>query len=258
MKSPPRFVISGESANPGNGDAVRVTGSEFHHMRNVMRLALGSAVVLCGANGREYAGHIVAFQPNAAVITVAAKQHQQATGSPGLILAAGMIKAARMDFLIEKAAELNAAEFWPLMCARSVVREPSSGRRERWRRIALAAAKQSQRSHAMKVHDPVEVDVMAKRVPRTAFSVMCMAGAQPLSAAIHQMDKRLKDCPAIVLAVGPEGDFTPEEIELMRHAGFVAAGLGSNRLRSETAALAALSIATGIVAELENAERRFE
>ncbi|MBV8775000.1 MAG: 16S rRNA (uracil(1498)-N(3))-methyltransferase [Deltaproteobacteria bacterium] len=257
MKSPPRFAISDDTGSR-KGDTIRVTGSELHHMRDVMRLSPGTEVVLCNANGREYAGHIAGFERNVAIITVAAELHQQTTGSPDLILAAGMIKAARMDLLIEKAAELDAAEFWPLLCARSVVRGPSSARRERWRRISVAAAKQSQRSHAMEVHEPVEVDAMARRVANPAFAVMCMAGAQPLSAMIRRMGKRLKDCPAVVLAVGPEGDFTPEETASMRQAGFVAAGLGSNRLRSETAALAALSIATGVLGELEDAQRRFE
>ena len=250
MKSPPRFAISDY---PVNGGTVRITGSELHHMRDVMRLSPGMEVVLCGANGHEYAGHIAVFEPNAAIITVAAPHLQQTAASPRLILAAGIIKAPRMDLLIEKAAELNAAEFWPLMCARSVVREPSWARRERWRRISLAAAKQSQRSLAMEIHQPVDIGGMIENVPKKAVVVTCMAEAQPLSAVIQRIGNGLKDCSAVVLAVGPEGDFTPEEFELMRHAGFVAAGLGTNRLRSETAALAALSIVTGILAALQDA-----
>jgi 16S rRNA (uracil1498-N3)-methyltransferase len=257
MKSPPRFVISDNTGKPGDGGTLRVTGSELHHMRHVMRLTPGSVVVLCGANGRQYAGRISAFEPNAAIITVGAERYQQRTDSPGLILAAGMIKAARMDLLIEKAAELNAAEFWPLICTRSILREASSGRRERWRRISLAAAKQSQRAHPMEVYEPVDMGAIVNIVPKTALAVTCMVGAQPLSTVIHRMIS-LKNCRAVVLAVGPEGDFTTEEIALMREAGFVAAGLGSNRLRSETASLAALSIANGVLAELQDSERHLE
>jgi 16S rRNA (uracil1498-N3)-methyltransferase len=256
MKYPPRFAISDNAATTGIDGTVCVTGSELHHMRDVMRLGPGTEVVLCSANGVEYSGRIAAFEANAAIITVAAAHHNQERKSRRLILAAGVIKAARMDLLIEKAAELDAAEFWPLMCARSIVRELSSARRERWRRIALAAAKQSLHSRAMEVHDPVNVAALARSVPKAALAVTCMAGAEPLGAVIRRGVDGVKDCPAVVvLAIGPEGDFTAEELATMRETGFVAAGLGANRLRSETAALAALSIAAGIFDELEDMKR---
>jgi len=253
MKHLPRFAISDDSAGLGIAGTVRVTGSELHHMRDVMRLGPGTEVVLCGPNGSEYAGRIAAFDANAALITVAAAHHHQERTSRRLILAAGVIKAARMDLLIEKAAELDATEFWPLRCARSIVREPSSARQERWRRISIAAAKQSLCSRTMEVHHPVDVGAMVRSVPKAALAITCMAGAEPLSAVIRRTVDGLKACPVmLVLAIGPEGDFTAEELATMREAGFVAAGLGGNRLRSETAALAALSIAAGVLAELDN------
>jgi 16S rRNA (uracil1498-N3)-methyltransferase len=163
-----------------------------------------------------------------------------------------------MDLLIEKAAELNTIEFWPLICARSVVGEPSAGRRERWRRISLAAAKQCRRSRTMEIHDPLDVSAMVRMLPKAAFAAMCSAGANPLSAVIRGMANGLNACSAILLAVGPEGDFTADEMAAMRQAGFIAAGLGRNRLRSETAALAALSIVSGTLAELEPMEGQSE
>jgi 16S rRNA (uracil1498-N3)-methyltransferase len=256
MKPLPRFTILDDATGPGIDGTMRITGGELHHMRDVMRLGLGTEVMLCGAQGTEYAGYIAAFEPRAAIIKVAGAHYNQERTSHRLILAAGVIKAARMDLLIEKAAELDASEFWPLICTRSIVREPGSGRQQRWRRISLAASKQSLRSHTMEIHDPLDVDAMVASVPKAALAVTCMAGAEPLSAVIRRVADGLKACPAVVvLAIGPEGDFNPEELAAMHEAGFVAAGLGANRLRSETAALAALSIATGIFAELEGMKR---
>ena len=103
----------------------------------------------------------------------------------------------------------------------------------------------------MEIHDPVDVAAMAAKLPRRALAVACIAGAAPLTAVIRLMIKRLKTSSGIVLAVGPEGDFTDAEMAVMKEAGFIMAGLGNNRLRSETAALAALSIATAIIAELD-------
>ena len=256
MKHLPRFTISDKAAGLGIDATVHLTGNELHHMRDVMRLGPGTEVVLCGMEGTEYAGRIAAFEPSAAIIKIIGAHHDQEHISRRLILAAGVIKAARMDLLIEKAAELDAAEFWPLICTRSIVREPSSERQQRWRRISLAAAKQSLRSRTMEIRDPFNVDAMVASVPKAALTITCMAGAEPLSAVIRRMVDGLKAHPGVVvLAIGPEGDFTAEELVVMREAGFVAAGLGGNRLRSETAALAALSIATGVFAELEDMKR---
>jgi 16S rRNA (uracil1498-N3)-methyltransferase len=256
MKHLPRFAIPDDAAGPGIDGTMRVTGSELRHMRDVMRLGPGAEVVLCAANGFEYGGHIAAFEPNAAIIIVDELSHNREPSSHRLILVAGVIRAARMDLLIEKAAELGASELWPLMCTRSVVRGPSSERQQRWQRISLAATKQSLRPRMMEILKPLEVGAMIQRVPKTALAVTCRAGAEPLSAVIRRTAARLKTCPgAVVLAIGPEGDFTAEELRAMREAGFVPAGLGGNRLRTETAAMAALSITRGIFAELQDPER---
>jgi 16S rRNA (uracil1498-N3)-methyltransferase len=255
MRHLPRFALADDAAGPGIDGTVCVTGGELHHMRDVLRLSPGTEVVLYRGDGTEYAGRIAAFEPNAAVIAIAGTNHNPPPDLRRLILAAGIIKAARMDLLIEKAAELDAAEFWPLICSRSLIREPGLARQHRWRRISLAAAKQSLRSRAMAIGDPVDVNTMAANVRNATLAVTCVPGAEPLGALLRRTADSLKARPAIVIiAVGPEGDFTAEELAAMRQAGFVAAGLGGNRLRSETAALAALSIAAGIFSELEEME----
>jgi 16S rRNA (uracil1498-N3)-methyltransferase len=248
MKAPPRFAIARDAVKDR---VARVVGRELHHMRDVMRLRPGTEVMLCSPSGREYTGRIDSFEPNAVIVNVAATSPQPERLPPRLILAAGVIRAARMDLMIEKAGELGATEFWPLRCARSVVRDPSSERLERWRRISLAATKQSLRSRTMEVHELSDVAAMLGNVPKAGFSAICVAGAKPLGAVIRGLPDSLNARPAVVLAIGPEGDFTPEELAVMREAGFIAAGIASNRLRSETAALAALSIVTGAFAEAD-------
>jgi len=97
MKHLPRFAISDDAADCGIDGTVRMTGSELHHIRDVMRLGQGTQVVLCAADGLEYVGRIAAFEANAAIITVAAAYHREERASSRFILAAGMLKAARMD-----------------------------------------------------------------------------------------------------------------------------------------------------------------
>lgn len=252
MKHPPRFTLQEDISKCETGGSFRVTGTELHHMRDVMRLRLGNRVILCGPEGLEVPARIASFEADAAIVRADEAFRNEGSVRPHLILASGVIKAARMDLLVEKAAEMGAAEFWPLICARSVVREPGLERRERWRRISLAAAKQSLHPRAMEVGAPLDVATMTSSLPKGALAMACVPGAQPFIAVLRCRSDSVKACPAVVIAIGPEGDFTAEELALMHQAGFIRAGLGKYRLRSETAALSALSIVTAILAEAES------
>jgi 16S rRNA (uracil1498-N3)-methyltransferase len=239
---PPRFALE-----PGaiNGRNAHIGGAELHHMRDVMRLGPGGAVRLIGGDGAEFAGRIAHFENDHAVVEIIGileRDRARAT----IILAAAIIKGPRMDFVVEKAAELGAASLWPLECARAVVRNPGLERVARWRRLALAATKQSLSRKAMEIRPPLTVAEAAGEVPKETLAVFCTEGAEPLSALVRRMRPH-----AMLIACGPEGDFDAAEYALMQGAGFVAAGLGPNRLRSETAALAALSVAAGALDEID-------
>jgi len=94
----------------------------------------------------------------------------------------------------------------------------------------------------MELRAPLGVDQMIRGVPPATLAVICGQGATPLASVIRRAHPR-----AILIAVGPEGDFDEAERAQAVNAGFVAAGLGPNRLRSETAALGAVSIAAGLL-----------
>ena len=143
-----------------------------------------------------------------------------------------------MDFVVEKAAELGAAELWPIVSAHSVVRAPGTERILRWRRLATAAAKQSHSERPMDVLAPMNFADLIRALPQDTLAVICAPDGEPLGDAIRRLKPR-----TILIAVGPEGGFDASECAAAAKAGFVAAGLGANRLRSETAALAAVSIA---------------
>jgi 16S rRNA (uracil1498-N3)-methyltransferase len=241
MKRAPRFAISSAAVE---GAVVLVGGAELHHMRDVMRLLPGAEIALFDERGVEYAGTIQAFQARHAVVEIAAATRSRVEATSELILAAAVIKGPRMDFLVEKAAELGAAELWPVLCARGVAQEVGGERLARWRRLATAAAKQSLAPRATQVIAPLRMEDLIRRLNGGRLCVVLSAGAPALSTVLRQTRSR-----ALLLLCGPEGDFTDEELAAVRAAGFVAAGLGGRRLRSETAALAALSIAAGTLDE---------
>ena len=240
MKTPPRFIAAPRTDQSG---LAAVSGADLRHMRAVMRLRPGAAVVLIDGSGAERAGELVRYEKDRAVVRVdearaPARQHR-------LILAAAIVKGPRMDWLVEKAAELGATELWPVLSARSVARGSGRQRVERWRRVAAAAAKQSLATRPMTVREPVNFGRLIESAPRDTLAVVCSMGAPPLGPLI-----RLKMPRAVLLACGPEGGFDAQEIARANAAGFVAAGLGPKRLRSETAALAALAVAAAALDEL--------
>ncbi len=238
MKPPPRFAIE---AAPGADGIVRLPGTEAHHMRDVMRIAPGDTVMLIDATGLEYTASLERYTRGAAELRVIATRAAEPRAA--LILAQAIIKGPRMDFLVEKAAELGATELWPIVCARGLVRAPGAERHARWNRLAIAAAKQSLAIPPMRVREAADFTALIRAAPRDTLAMVCSAGAEPIGAILERAAPS-----AILIAIGPEGDFDPGELAQASEAGFVAAGLGSARLRSETAALAALAIAAQYLA----------
>lgn len=241
MKRLPRFALS--AIEPA-ASSVRIFGSELHHLRDVMRLGPDSEVALIDEKGAEYLGLVESIGPSHAEVRLLRACEPDDCLSCRMVLAIAIIRGPRMDFIVEKAAELGAAELWPIDCAHAQVHAIGDARIARWRRLSTAAAKQSLSPLPMRLREPIEFDELLLKARDHALSLICQIGAMPLAAIVRSARPD-----SILIACGPEGDFTREEIKAANEAGFLSAGLGNRRLRSETAALAALSIAAGAVAE---------
>jgi 16S rRNA (uracil1498-N3)-methyltransferase len=245
LNRPPRFALHHPIAN---GIAI-VDAAELHHLRDVMRMRIGDAVALLSDDNLEHLARIERFEEERAILRV--DKTAPAREVRPLILATAIIKGPRMDFVVEKAAELGVTELWPMLCERGVATTPGAERLARWRRLATAAAKQSLASSALKLHEPAPladlIETLARDTlaGRESLKLICTQGAAPIASVMRRARPRV-----IVIACGPEGDFTDAEMDLAKHAGFVRVGLGINRLRSETAAIAAVSIARALLDEI--------
>ena len=245
MNRPPRFALHHPIAN---GIAI-VDAAELHHLRDVMRLRIGDSVALLTNENSELLARIERFENDRAILRV--EKTAPAREVTPLILATAIIKGSRMDFVVEKAAELGVTELWPMLCERGVATNPGAERIARWRRLATAAAKQSLAPAALMLHEPTPladlIETLARDTlaGRESLKLICKQGAEPIASVMRRMRPR-----AVVIACGPEGDFTDAEQELVTRAGFVSVGLGGNRLRSETAAIAAVSIASALLDEI--------
>lgn len=147
----------------------------------------------------------------------------------------GTLKGGRADWLVEKCTELGASSVTPLLTEHSP--SISENRVDRLQRVIFAAAKQCQRLHEMTLNPPVKVGGLLPIVAQSKLSFVAVAEATPLLHALASSNKES----AGSIIIGPEGDFTKKEVNLMLEAGATAVGLGPHRLRVETAAVALLA-----------------
>src|SRR5579875_92363 len=232
VKEPPRLIVSERLSV---GATVDVSGGDYHHLRHVMRLRVGAEVVVIDGAGVAYLGQISKFLPGKALVEILS--NRLTTQAFPVSVGAAIIKGPRMDLLVEEATELGATELWPLACARSVATKVGIQRYERWKRLAIAAAKQCLAPQPMEVKPIARFEEFVEHARASELRVICQRGAPSLGTLLRERQAR-----SVSVLCGPEGDFTPQEVEMALDAGFVPAGLGINRLRSETAVLAALSV----------------
>jgi len=207
------------------------------HLLRVLRLNEGDSVRLFNGDGNEYCGVLCDVQKKGAAVQVGEILRSDATAPLNLHLGQVVSKGERMDFTIQKATELGICEITPLWSERCEVRlkgERLEKKMEHWQKVAISACEQCGRNRIPQIHEPRCFADWAASVPAD------------LRFLLHPRDqKALRDYPApatLALLVGPEGGFSDREVEQALAAGFAGLTLGPRVLRTETAALAALSV----------------
>ncbi|CAA6653474.1 unnamed protein product [Spirodela intermedia] len=202
------------------GETVRVQGDEFWHMAKVLRLRVNDRYGI----DRTGIDFLASDEPK--VVTP--------KSSVGCFCSF-RLKGGRGDWLVEKCTELGARSITPLLAERSS--SITENRVDRLQRVVLAAIKQCQRLDEMKLNPPLKFQDFLPVIAETKLAFLAAAGASPLCKTLNL--SRLEASGLII--VGPEGDFTEKEVELMTERGATPVGLGPCRLRVETAAVALLS-----------------
>ncbi|MBQ7722198.1 MAG: 16S rRNA (uracil(1498)-N(3))-methyltransferase [Kiritimatiellae bacterium] len=240
-----RHLVTTDAISAGR---ITLDRSEARHFATVLRLGAGDDVELFDGKGSTARFRIVASERSS--MTLERQGDARLTPPPQcrLILGACISKGKRMDWTIEKAVELGAAEIIPIASRFSVVRvADDEAKRERWERIAIDAARQSSAAYLPEITEPMSFDDAMARIddgdPGTAiFAGALQPDAIPLRDAIAA--RRALPCPVRRAAwlVGPEGDFSPEEYAEMRRRSFNFVSLGDTVLRTETAAIYGLCV----------------
>lgn len=232
------------------GGRAALTGSDAHHLADVMRARVGDEVVLCGPDGLEYTGAVAALLPGRVELTVTEGAPGKAEPDVELTLFVGYPKAGKLEEIIRHSVELGVHTVIPFF-SRYCVAAPKKedAKKERYNRVALEAAKQAGRGRVPDV-----------TLPLPDFASVCRAFSgydlvlffyEGGGAPLRQLLRPEMPARRIALVTGSEGGFSAGEAEAARAAGAVTVGLGPRILRCETAPLAALTAALLLTGNLE-------
>ena len=245
MPSPPLEIDAAETLPPlfycaplpdVVGERVTLTGDEAQHALGARRLQVGGDIGLFDGQGTTARAVVTAVDRRRQSLEAKLTDRQRMPNPrPAVHLACALPKGDRAAVLLDMATQLGMVRFTPLMCARSVVK-PGANSRERLRRICLEACKQSRRFYLPEIEAPASPRELARRVPPGSLWI-----AHPVPGATTLVGTLSN---TLTLLIGPEGGFTDAEVQETIAAGARAFTLGPAILRIETAAIAALTLAT--------------
>lgn len=229
-----RFFVPEQSFTPGA--QLKLSPEETKHAAKVLRMEAGAEVLLLNGKGSEARARFLSLGPEGAEVEIL--EVRTLEKAIRLELLQAPLKGPKMDWLVEKLTELGVDALWPARTQRTVA---AGEKEERWQRIAQAAVKQSGNPSMPEIHSVLPLSEAVARLPE-ATKILLQPGAS-LSLAEAVRGAKAAGAQAVVLAIGPEGGFTPDEERQLAESGFVAACLSKQVLRGETAAIAALAIA---------------
>ena len=243
----PRVFVPSEAVG---AESVRFDAAEAHHLRRVLRLRPGAVVEATDGTGRLYTIRLVALDAEGGWGAIEARAEPDRESPCAITLAQAILKGDRMSWLIQKATELGVARIVPMETARVVAR-PATGtaaRHTRWERIAREAVKQCGRVVVPAIDRPRGFMDVAREVAseHDVAWILWEGGGRPLAGAAAETASPAR----VLLLIGPEGGFTPEEVVLAEGAGARLVSLGPRVLRAESAGLTAVALCQFLFGDL--------
>jgi 16S rRNA (uracil1498-N3)-methyltransferase len=238
MSKPPRFFIAPDQVRD---PSISVMGEDVRHILTVLRKGPGDLLTLLDGQGREYTVRITTIE-RSKIDTEIIDRKQRTTASPVVILGQGLPKSDKMDWIVQKATELGVSSIVPLVTMRTIVKIRDEEKRiARWQKICREAAMQSDRPD-IPIVEAIRpfgefVGTLASG-PQTLLLFPWEEGTQPIKNVL----RRTQGIEKVVVLIGPEGGFSQAEVDLAKKEGFHLVSLGPNILRTETAAVAVLSM----------------
>jgi len=222
------------------GKRVVIEGSAANHITRVLRLRAGDSIAVFNGTGTEFAASIGEFRKDCVLVDVKDERATDRESPLSIVLAQGISRGERMDWILQKATELGVSRIVPLTTERSVVRLDSKQAEKKvqhWRGIAIAACEQCGRNRVPEVTLPTDVFEFIGSTNAPGTTRLLLSPAADVS-----IDQVTAGASGVSVLIGPEGGLTEKEHETALRSGFSSVRMGPRVLRTETAAIAALTI----------------
>lgn len=213
-------------------------GEHADHLIRVLRARVGQEFDIASGSAVRR-GRIISIRDGRVEFELGEELGGHSSANITLLLS--IFKFDRMEWAIEKSTELGVAKIVPVIARRTDAHlaAASAKRVERWRKITLQAAEQSRRSAVAEITTPMKVQDAVK----LAAALRILLNESEQENTLREVLSAHKGEDEILLAIGPEGGWAEDELQLFSNEGWISASLGSTILRAETAAIAAIAIA---------------
>lgn len=216
----------------------QLTEDAGHHISTVLRLKTNRPVVLFNGDGNEYSAQIISIQRKKVIVEADACLSLSKESLLPIHLGQGVSKGDRMDTVIQKSVELGIQEVTPVITERCAVKlDPTRWEKKlmQWQKIVVSACEQSGRNTLPTLNAPLTLSEWLSASTSSSRLVLAPGAEQPL--ARHPYNTK-----GFRLLIGPEGGLSETEIHQANESGYTSVSLGPRILRTETAAIAAISI----------------
>ena len=236
-----------------NETSVRLDADEAHHLTRVLRLCPGARAFVFDGEGAEYECEVARAAKHEVDLNLLRRLDDVVESPLRLTLAQALIKGDKFDWVIQKATELGVSQIVPLVtehsdikCVKGRAEERAGQRMQRWRRISLEALKQCGRRRLVEICEPAPFDDFCGSAAQGARLIFSERGGDGLAEA----SAKLRDVNQLSLCVASEGGWSDAELRKAASCGFTPVSLGSRILRTETAAIVAVSLAQHLFGDL--------
>lgn len=223
-------------------EVVTIPDPLFKHLSKSLRMRSGERLLLNDERNRRYHTTILQITPKAIYASVLSIQESPLPSTPRITLAQALLKGEKMAWVIQKATELGVNTLAPLITERVIPRvSPAHATtyQERWDRIALEAAQQSERWSIPKI---LPIQTFQEFLRQDNKGIQIMLAERQEKTSLSTMDLPSDNPNGITVFIGPEGGWTKEERQMAKNLNVIFATLGQGILRAETASLASLAI----------------
>ncbi|MBQ1609457.1 MAG: 16S rRNA (uracil(1498)-N(3))-methyltransferase [Elusimicrobia bacterium] len=222
-----------------------IENEQFHYLSTVRRFSTGDEINIFDGLGNSYKARIDSIDRASMKGTILSSK-TFVLPKTNISLYTAIPKGERFDWLIEKAGEIGISKIVPVIYLRSVVKELSENKIERYKKISISASSQSWRADIMPIDKPVKFNEVVKKVSKEKDTLNVLPWESEEDKNILGLLNENKDIKNINIFIGPEGGFDKSEIDVAVKNNFKTVTLGKNILRVETAAIVASSIVTSV------------